>query len=195
MTQTNTDDNLNNFNRAISSVNLYDNNNQIYGLLDAGFKNYKEDINYIVQVNNKIKQLNNNKDISNNLLQIEKINKRHIETNTYYINKYYKQIGILKEIIFFCCLGLLGFILYSKSIFSENLLIMYIGFLLSILFIKVMYDLWDIYIRDEKNFNEYDFSVYGDGKTGLTNNSNLFDLLSGFFKNSSNIKINNCPTV
>jgi hypothetical protein len=34
---------------------------------------------------------------------------------------------------------------------------------MSILFIKVMYDLWDIYIRDYRYFDEYNFSIYGNG--------------------------------
>ncbi len=180
---------INNYNKAISSINLYDNdtnNKTLYNLVSNGFTNYKEDINYIYKVNQKIAQLNSDKNISSKLIGEENKKKRQIESNSFYIKKYNKEIGILKEIVFFSCLGLLGFILNNKGIFSENFLVMYIGVLLSILFIKVLYDLWDIYIRDERNFDEYDFSVYG---KGVNDPSKSYDLVS--YKNiNSNDKCN-----
>jgi hypothetical protein len=167
-----TNNELNNFNKAITSIDIYstsDNiSNKLYNSIGSGFTNYNEDMIYIYNVNRQLNQTiidlsSNNTSVSDQLNSLEYIKKKYLQTNTYYIKKYYKQIGILKEIVFFCCLGLLGFILYTKGIFSERLLILYISFLLSILFIKVLYDLWDIYIRDEKMFDEYDFSIYGKG--------------------------------
>ena len=39
----------------------------------------------------------------------------------------------------------------------------------SIGFILVFYDLWDLYIRDNKNFDEYDYNVYYN-KSDISNN-------------------------
>jgi hypothetical protein len=172
---TDTTEEINNYNKAISSINLYDNSSgyTLYNLVKKGFTNYQEDIKYIYDVNQKIQQMNSNNKITNELTKEESKKKRHIESNTYYIKKYHKEIGLIKTIIFFSCLGLLGFMLSHYGIFSENFLVIYMGILLSFLFVKVFYDLWDIYIRDERNFDEYDFSVYSKGVEDATKESDL----------------------
>jgi len=97
-----------------------------------------------------------------NMIQDKKIN-----INTYYRKLYDKKIKIMKEIIIICCLGLIGCFLLNKQLIGDKLFSMYLGLVLSIGFIVVFYDLWDLYIRDNKNFDEYDYSVY---KRDISNN-------------------------
>lgn len=169
----NTED-IDTYNKAITSTNLFGIENDYFNEIVKGFSNYKNDISYINDVYDKLNLLETNNGIDNKLYNEEIKKKREIQINAYYIHKYYKQINILKEIIFFCCLGLIGFILFNMKILSETILVSYIGILLSLLFIKVMYDLWDIYIRDDRYFNEYNFKIYG---TGVKTDSNKDDLV------------------
>ena len=97
-----------------------------------------------------------------NMIQDKKIN-----INTYYRKLYDKKIKIMKEIIIICCLGLIGCFLLNKQLIGDKIFSMYLGLVLSIGFIVVFYDLWDLYIRDNKNFDEYDYSVY---KRDISNN-------------------------
>ena len=82
---------------------------------------------------------------------------------------YDKKIKIMKETIIICCLGLIGCFLLNKQIISDKLFSIYLGLVFSVGFILVFYDLWDLYIRDNKNFDEYDYSVYYN-KRDLSNN-------------------------
>jgi uncharacterized membrane protein (DUF485 family) len=95
------------------------------------------------------------------------IQDKKININTYYRKLYDKKIKIMKEIIIICCLGLIGCFLLNKQLIGDKLFSMYLGLVLSIGFIVVFYDLWDLYIRDNKNFDEYDYSVY---KRDISNN-------------------------
>jgi hypothetical protein len=193
MTKPSNTEEVDRFNKLITSINLFGSdsafNNKSF--LDTAFNNYKNDLNIIYETHNQLGRLdtnvvtnpNNTIPLLNNKLTTEEIiKKRQVQMNVYYIKRYYKQIGILKQIIFFCCLGLIGFILYNYGILSEKILVLYIGSLLAILFVKVLYDLWDLYIRDDKNFDEYDFSIYGNGQK-TSDNPDLIEISSNEDKN------------
>jgi hypothetical protein len=159
-------DHIDTYNKAITSTNLFgDSSSNFYSDITSSFDNYKTDIDNLYSIYNQIDNLNQENKIDEKLEEEKTKKKRELEINVYYIQKYYKQINILKQIIFICCLGLIGFMLFNMGFFSEQFLVLYIGVLMSILFIKVMYDLWDIYIRDYRYFDEYNFSIYGNGKT------------------------------
>ncbi len=193
MTKPSNTEEVDRFNKLITSINLFGSDSAFNnkGFLDTAFNNYKNDLNIIYETHNQLGRLdtnivtnpNNTIPVLNNKLTTEEIiKKRQVQMNVYYIKRYYKQIGILKQIIFFCCLGLIGFILYNYGILNERILVLYIGSLLAILFIKVLYDLWDLYIRDDKNFDEYDFSIYGTGQN-TTDNPDLIKTSSNEDKN------------
>lgn len=170
----NTDD-IDTYNKAITSTNLFGSTYDYFDEIVRGFANYKNDISDINDVYDKLDTLETDNNIGSKLYNEEIKKKREIQVNSYYIQKYYKQINILKEIAFFCCLGLIGFILFNMGILSETILVSYVGILLALLFIKVMYDLWDIYIRDDRYFDEYNFKIYGNGVK--TDNADKDDLV------------------
>jgi len=110
------------------------------------------------------------KDISQNNINLE----RNAEVSLYYYLKYNKQIYLLKLIIFTCCLALFGAVLYSNSILSSNNFTYYLGVVFGIGAIFIVYNIYDIYIRDTINFNEYDYQYKPPMPDEL--NSNLSNL-------------------
>jgi hypothetical protein len=93
---------------------------------------------------------------------------KNISINTYYNKVYDKKIKIIKEVIAICCFGLIGCFLLNRNFISEKLFSFYLGLVFSIGFILVFYDLWDLYIRDEKNFDEYNFNIFYKDISSLT---------------------------
>ena len=87
---------------------------------------------------------------------------RLIKIDRFYIDKYKAQTTILKQIIFFCCLGLIGAIFYNKQIISLDVFNFYLIVLFSVLLYYTGYGLYDIYSRDNQNFDEYDFGTLTD---------------------------------
>ena len=99
---------------------------------------------------NKIKNTENIEKIQNNqdrLIQIDK----------YYLNKYKTQSDILKKVIFFCCVGLVGAVLYNKKLISTLVFSIYLGVVFSILIILIAKDVFSVFLRDNMNFDEYDY--------------------------------------
>lgn len=85
-----------------------------------------------------------------------------IQWNYYYYKRFKKINEILRYYILICIV----LILLSKlqSSYFDNMAYSFIvGIIIAGLFIYVMYSLWDIYIRDNMNFDEYDYKRYGTG--------------------------------
>ena len=137
---------------------------------DAGFNNMKTDVelsNYYTQL---LYDTHNLKDVSQNSINLE----RNAEVNMFYLLKYNKQIYVLQVIVVICCIALFGAILYSNSILSSSAYTYYLGGVFGIGFIIVVYNIYDIYIRDSITFNEYDFQYKP--PTPDATNSNLASL-------------------
>ena len=75
-------------------------------------------------------------------------NERHIDSNKYYIMKYQSESYILKLIIFFCGLALIGCLFYLKGLIGETLYIIYLGIIISIGMITVIYNIYKLIYRD-----------------------------------------------
>jgi hypothetical protein len=138
----------------------------IYYNIITQYNNYLTDISFSDTVDELIAPLTspyNSINGKKNMIQDKKLN-----INTYYSKMYDKKIKIIKEIIIICCLGLIGCLFKNKQIIGDKVFSMYLGLVFSIGFILVFYDLWDLYIRDDKNFDEYDYSTYS--KRDLSNN-------------------------
>jgi len=95
----------------------------------------------------------NNKDIFNGIDN----EKRNIEINNYYYKKNKVQIQILYYLIGLCVLiYILGFLNKTMNyLFNDNLYILCVGILLGIFGIYLCYAFYDIYLRDDHNFDEY----------------------------------------
>ena len=144
--------NLNTISNSIRSKTL----NMQTNLTSPASNNFITDISNIHIATNMISSISGN----NDLRQIKQNQHRLIQSDTYYLSKYKAQSMILKTIIFFCCLGLIGTILFHKSLISNLVFTIYLGILLAILFILIAKDTFNIFLRDSFNFNEFDFGFF-----------------------------------
>ena len=135
-----------------------DDTDLIYYNIITEYNNYLTDISFSDTVDQLTYPLTSPYNSINGKKNI--IQDKQIDINTYYSKLYDKKIKIIKEIIIICCLGLIGCFLLNNKIIGDKLFSMYLGLVLSVGFILVFYDLWDLYIRDNTNFDEYDYSVY-----------------------------------
>jgi len=96
-------------------------------------------------------------------------NERQIGVNKYYIMKYQSESYILKLIIFFCGLALIGCLFFLKGLISETLHIIYLGIIITIGLITILYNVYNLLYRDNIRFDEYDYgymSSIGDDLSG-----------------------------
>ncbi len=88
-----------------------------------------------------------------------------IYRNNYYIDKYVNQRKILYVIDIYCVIIiLLTLIKNNFSYFDEISYSTIVGFLLATLFIYICYKLWDIFLRSEYIYDEYDFNKLNEPK-------------------------------
>jgi uncharacterized membrane protein len=84
-------------------------------------------------------------------------NERQLEINNYYIMKYKSESYILRLIILFCGLALIGCLFFFKGFISETLYITYLGIIISVGIITILYNVYDLLYRDNRRFDEYDY--------------------------------------
>lgn len=170
---------LNNLKTNITDSNFSSNNINEYNYLDNFHNNIKDnymtDIQLSGDLTDAIGNLKGN--FKDKIKKIDDINQRKLEISRFYILKYKKEISILQKIVFICGLGLIGCLLFNIGIISNNFLSLYLGIILAIGFIIVFYNLWDIYIRDNNVFDEYNYGVYGSNisNTVLPSNTGSYD--------------------
>jgi len=90
------------------------------------------------------------------LFQDKKNKDRLVQIDRYYIAKFQAETRILQTVVFFCCLALIGTLLYNKQLFSLLFYTIYICILFLIMFFFIARDLFNIFLRDSTNFDEYD---------------------------------------
>jgi hypothetical protein len=121
-------------------------------------ENYNADLSYNKIINDMIV------DISNNALsQVERelnYKKKQMDIQEYYDKNYQQQVLLFKVLLIFSLIALFGVLLLNFQWISLSLFTVYLGTDLAIGFIVMFYFLWDFYLRDNTNFDEYDFLVY-----------------------------------
>lgn len=154
---------LNNLNSKIQDSNFSTNNPSQYGYLDNIktniLSNYDNSITKSQSLTSNIQNLKTTFD--GKIVKIDNISQRKLEISRFYILKYQKEIGLLQKIVITCGIGLAGCLLFNIGIISSSFLSFYLGVVLSVGFIVLFYNLWDIYVRDNQVFDEYEFGVYG----------------------------------
>lgn len=80
--------------------------------------------------------------------------KRRNEINQYYKKRYERQIVILQKMVVFFCLAILG------TLLSDGIRPVYLGVLFAIGFVVFFYDLWDVFLRDSRDFDQYNFNFF-----------------------------------
>lgn len=82
---------------------------------------------------------------------------KELEVNNYYILKYKSESDILKSIIFFCGLSLIGCFFFLKGLIGETLYIIYLGCIITFGMIYIIYNMYNLKYRDNQKFDEYDY--------------------------------------
>jgi hypothetical protein len=101
---------------------------------------------------------------------------RHIDVNKYYIMKYQSETYILKLIIFFCGLALIGALIFLKGFINESLYIVYLGIIISVAIITIAYNIYNLIYRDNTRFDETDFGYMKTPGTDVNYPDNSLDL-------------------
>lgn len=138
------------------------NNTLLTIILDGSGNDYVGDIS---NVENKIKDLK------------QEVNdrERNLEINTYYEKKYLKQYQVIRNIVFLLALVLGVSFLFKSGFFGEKIFVSIIGLLLAFSIIYISYEVYDIFMRDNHNFDEYKY--YTRPNVGLSDdNKNNVDI-------------------
>lgn len=122
------------------------------------YDNYQVDISYATILDELIVDLSDN-GIPKIQREIQ-YKKRTADIQEYYNKNYTQQIVLLKIILVFSLLALFGGLLMNYQLVSASFFAVYLGVVLSIGFIMLFYYLWDFYLRDTTNFDEYQFFTY-----------------------------------
>ncbi len=139
------------------------------------------DISYSNYYTKFLSKAYNYEDASMNLINLQ----RNAEVDIFYILKYKKQIRMLQHIIIACCVGLIGSVLYHNGLISSDMYTLYLIIVLTIGMLIVLYDLFDIFIRNNNNFHEYDYEfIYSPPTIPLVKN-----------KNYNSLELSNMPSI
>ena len=96
------------------------------------------------------------------------IKARHLEVNKYYEKKYLKQHRVLKNVVILLCIILAISFLFKVEIFGEKVFIACIGIMIAITIIYLSYEIYDIFMRDNHNFDEYKYYTRESPSTGFS---------------------------
>ena len=132
--------------------------NQLYQEVKNLHSNYTKDTEYMGIIHNLIETLKGTS--VTNLEKTVNHNKKQQDIQEYYHQRYEQQIFIVKLVIFFSFIAMVGCLLFNYGIFSVYLLTFYLGFVFSIGFVVIFYYLWDLSVRNKTVFDEYDFETY-----------------------------------
>ena len=132
--------------------------NDLYQEVKKLHSNYTKDMEYMDIIHNLIETLK-----GTSVSTIEKTvnhNKKQQDIQEYYHQRYEQQIFIVKLVILFSFIAMVGCLLFNYGIISVYLLTFYLGFVFSIGFVVIFYYLWDLSVRNKTVFDEYDFETY-----------------------------------
>lgn len=121
------------------------------------YQNYKKDIVQSDQMlkdayheQSKMNSLNDKHESKNDI--------RQIQFNNYNALKYNTESAILKQIIFFCCIAIAGSFLFINGFINETIYIIYLSCVLLLGCFSILYQLYNLFIKDRNNFDENDYS-------------------------------------
>jgi len=122
----------------------------IYGNIVKDFNNTMKDI----RVSRKLDDIDELLNLSQLSAKERREHRRHNEINRYYQKRYERQIVLLQKVVVFFCIAILG------TLLPDSLRTLFIGTLFAVGFVVFFYDLWDIYLRDSRDFDQYDFNFF-----------------------------------
>lgn len=82
---------------------------------------------------------------------------RNLEINTYYEKKYAKQYKVIRNVVILLSIILAISALFKSGILGEKTFISIIGILLAFSVIYISYEVYDIFMRDNSDFDQYKY--------------------------------------
>jgi hypothetical protein len=131
---------------------------KLYNEVKKIHDNYSKDVEYMGAIHSLIDNVR-----GSSLVELEKEmnhKKKQQDIQDYYDKKYQQQIFILKIIIVMTLFVMVGCLFFNYGLIPVYILTIYLGFVLSVGFVIVFYYLWDLFLRDNTQFDEYNFAPY-----------------------------------
>ena len=110
------------------------------------------------------------------LKQLKENQTRMLQIDRYYIAKYKAETRVLQRFVLFCCLVLIGSIFYNKGLVTLSMFTSYVIIICIVMVYVIGLDVYNIFIKDNTNFDEIDYSIYyapGPNNYNRTKISNL----------------------
>lgn len=141
-------------------MNLYTNMKDMYLFLQTNVSGARNSlVNDLTNIGVVEGELNNAKK-QMKLLKKERYDKlRMVEINSYYSDRYQAHTNLMKIVIFTCVPVLIVAILNNKGFIPSEISSIVIGIIVAVGIIYLAYCLYDIYSRDNMNFNEYSYKT------------------------------------
>lgn len=167
-------------------IKLYNNLTTIYSAYQSNVSNADILLNEKMQSLKIVEEQLNTLRLRLNKIQNINSNKmRLVQINTYYGKKYDAYVNILKDVIIISFIILVISILKKTNILPENIYYLFILILFFIAVITLSYKFYDISLRDNMNFDEYNWRFtppsYSSSSTTTTTGDNVWG------SNNSNI--------
>jgi hypothetical protein len=153
-------------------INLYNSLTSSYSFYQTNVATARNVLNnQITALEIANQQLNDMKNKMNRIVSKNQNKRRLIQINTYYGKQYDAYSSVMKYILLICIPILILSLLSSKDIIPGNIYTFLVIIILVIGFIVLIRKIWDIYLRDSMNFDEYQWPfkpsfVPGAGSTG-----------------------------
>ena len=168
----------------VTSINKYSElRTNLYDTLKSNYNSTQN--NVIVSRNNLVdeyavvKVIENEMNSSKKNLNALKNNRydslRMVEINTYYGKRYEAYAYLMRTVVFICIPLLILAILIKKELLSENIGGILISIVIAIGSIVLFYKIYDISIRDNMNYDEYDWSFNPNSTEVADANANVDD--------------------
>jgi hypothetical protein len=140
-------------------ISLFKSLNNTYKSLQKNVNNSRTELVELLTVVSIVEEeLNNAKAQLNQLYDIKNGKMRMVEINTYYGKQYKAQTGLMKLIIFVFIILLILVILYKKELIPDNIAKILLGVVFALGAFFIIRRLLDISVRDNMNFDEYDWN-------------------------------------
>jgi hypothetical protein len=152
-------DMVNNINAiAESRIALFQNISANANLMQAGVSQSRTDLVAQMTLLQVVEdQLNQAKTKIDELHGRNDTKMRLVEINTYYGKRYEAQSHVMKKIIMICIPVLIIFIMKKKSLIPETISNYLIGLIIAGGAFWLMFDIWDIYTRNNMDFDQINF--------------------------------------
>lgn len=155
-------------------INLYNSLTSSYSFYQTNVASARNVLNnQLTALNIANQQLNSLKNRMNYIVSKNQNKRRLIQINTYYGKQYDAYSSVMKYILLICVPILILSLLSSKDFIPENIYNFLVIIILVIGFIILIRKIWDIYLRDTMNFDEYQWPFKpsftpGSGSTSTT---------------------------